>query len=118
MFLSTAQIISYVGSSAVRSASARHTDSVVYGDEVISVEDELKYPYPHEQLLLFSTGVGVKGPLFNRTYIPNSFEKVHIKGHAPLNHLVSGLNNRPSFILGFSMTAERYFLMSSWTSLL
>ena len=37
-----------VGPSVVRSVSTHHSDSVIYGDEVISIEDELIYPYPRE----------------------------------------------------------------------
>ena len=42
---------------------------------MISVEDELKYPNPHEQLPLVSTGVGVKGPLFNQNTHPLFFQE-------------------------------------------
>ena len=59
-----------VGPSAVKSVSAHHSDTVIYCNEVISIEDGLKYPYPHEQLPLCSIGVGVKGPLFNRNTHP------------------------------------------------
>jgi hypothetical protein len=73
--LNTARRTSDVDPSAAKSASAHHSDSVIYGDEVISVEDELKYPYPCEQLPLFSIGVGVKGPLFNRNTHPLFFQE-------------------------------------------
>jgi hypothetical protein len=63
-----------VGPSEHKSVSARRTDSIVYGDEVISVEDELKYPYPHEALHVFSAGAGAKGPLFNRNTHPKFFQ--------------------------------------------
>ena len=64
-----------VDSSIVKSIPAHHSDFVVYGDEVISVEDELKSPYPHEQLLLLSIGVGIKGPLYNRNTHPLFFQE-------------------------------------------
>ena len=70
--LDTARGTSDVDPSAAKLASAHHSDSVIYGDEVISVEDELKYPYLCEQLPPFSIGVGVKGPLFNQNTHPNS----------------------------------------------
>ena len=64
--LDVAKRNSDVDPSAAKSVSAHHSDSVIYGDEVISVEDELKYPHPREQLSLFSIGVSVKGLLFNQ----------------------------------------------------
>ena len=41
--------------------------------------------------------------------IPYSSVKVHKKGHAHLNRLVSGLKNMPYIILEFCMTAKRFF---------
>jgi hypothetical protein len=73
--LNTSKRTSDVGPSVVKTVCAHHSDSVFYGDEVISIEDELKYPYPHEQLPLFSIGVGVKGPLFNRNTHPRFFQE-------------------------------------------
>lgn len=46
--------------------SERNPGSVVYGDEFLSVEEELQYPNPREQLPIFLDGAGAKGPLFNR----------------------------------------------------
>ena len=66
---------SNVDPSTVKSVSAHHSNSVVYGAEMISVEVELKYPYPHEQLSLFFIGVGVKGPLYNRNTHPLFFQE-------------------------------------------
>ena len=74
--LSTAQITSNVGPSAAKLASAHHSNSFIYGDEVISVEDELKYPSPREQLPLFAITVGVKGPLYNRSTHPLFFQEI------------------------------------------
>jgi hypothetical protein len=48
---------------------------VIYGDEVISVEDELKYPFPREALPMFKSGAGAKGPLFNRNTHPKFFRE-------------------------------------------
>ena len=78
----TAQRISDVCSSEHKSVSPRHTDSIVYGDEVISVEDELKYPYTREQQALFLTGAGAgaKGPLFNRNTHPQFFQQSPYNG--------------------------------------
>ena len=59
----------------MKSVFAHHSDSVVYADEVISVEDDLKYPYPREHLPFFSIGVGVKGPLYNRNTHPLFFQE-------------------------------------------
>ena len=64
--LFTSQRPSYVDPSAAKSPSPHHSDSVIYGDEVLYVEDELKYPYPREPLQLFSIDAGVKGPPFTR----------------------------------------------------
>ena len=61
------------GLSEHKYVSARHANSVVYGDEVISIEEELKYPYPHEELPLLSAGACAKGPLFNRNTHPKFF---------------------------------------------
>ena len=58
----------------MKSISARPTDSVVYGDGYLSLEDELKYPYPREELPLFSSGDGAKGPPFNRNVHPKFFQ--------------------------------------------
>ena len=63
-----------VGPSERKSVSARRTDSVVYGDEYLSPEEELKYLYPREELPLFSSGAGAKGPLFNRNVHPKFFQ--------------------------------------------
>ena len=54
-----------VGPSERKSASARHPDSYVYGDDFISPREELKYPNPREERPMFSTRAGAKGPLFN-----------------------------------------------------
>ena len=62
------------GPSEHKSVSVRRSDFVVYGDEVISPKEELKYPYPREELPLFSTGAGAKGPLFNRNVHPKFFQ--------------------------------------------
>lgn len=54
------------GPSEQKSLSAHHTGSVVYGDEFLSVEEELQYLNPREQLPIFLDGAGAKGPLFNQ----------------------------------------------------
>lgn len=46
--------------------SERNSGSMVYGEEFLSVEEELQYPNPREQLPIFLDGAGAKGPLFNR----------------------------------------------------
>ena len=61
------------GPSEHKSISIRRSDSVVYGDEVIFPEEELKYPFPREELPLFSPGAGAKGPLFNQNAHPKFF---------------------------------------------
>ena len=50
--------------------------------------------------------------------IPISFKLVHMMGRALRNRLASGQRNKPHITLGFSMRAERYFLMNTQTSLL
>ena len=69
-----------IGPSERKSISARLSDSVVYGDEYLSPEEELKYPYPREELPLFSTGAGAKGPLFNRNAHPKFFQASRYDG--------------------------------------
>ena len=116
--LNTTKKTSDVGPSIVKLVFAHHLDSVIYGDEVISIEDDLKYPYHRKQLPLFSIGIGVKGHFSIRTLILFSFKRVHTASPALLNLLGSGLKNRLYIILGSYMTAARYFLMSYQTSLL
>ena len=106
VLIATARRISDDAPMENRSISARHTNSIVYGDKVASVEDELKYPYPREQLPLFKTSASAKGPLFIRIHTLNSFKRVHTKDHTHLNRPVSGTNSRPSIFLGFDMTAD------------
>ena len=110
-----------VDPSIVKPISAHHSDSVVYSDEVISIEDELKYPYPpypHEQLPLFLLVLASKGHSTIGTIILFSFKRVRTTSLTPLNLLGFGLKNRLYFTLGSYMTATRYFLMSSRTPLL
>lgn len=62
------------GPSERKSISGGHADSVVYGDEFLSPEEVLKYPNPREELPLFSSKAGAKGPLFNRNAHPKFFQ--------------------------------------------
>ena len=73
--LVTARRPSDVDPSSAKSPSAHHLYSIIYGNEVLSVEDKLKCPYPRERLPLFSNGVGIKGPLFNRNTHPLFFRE-------------------------------------------
>ena len=66
--------MSDIGPSEHKPFSTHRTYSVVYGDEVLSLEDELKYPYPREELPLFSMGKDAKGPIFNRNAHPKFFQ--------------------------------------------
>ena len=101
----TARRPSDINPFAANSPSAHHSDSVIYGDEVLYVEDELKYPYPRERPPLFSTGVGIKGPLFNRNTHPLFFRESPYNKPEHLILLDSRLKNRRYTTLVFFMTA-------------
>ena len=103
--LDVAKRNSDVDPSAAKSPSPHHSDSVIYGDEVLYVEDELKYTYPRERLPFFSTGVGIKGPLFNRTTHPVFFQESPYNKPEHLILLDSRLKNRRYTTLVFFMTA-------------
>ena len=53
--------------------SERNTGSVVYSDEVLSIEEELQYPNQRGKMPIFSDGAGAKGPLINQNEYPDRY---------------------------------------------
>lgn len=95
--------------------SARIASPVLYGDEYLSVEEELVHPNPRECFPIFSEGEGVKGPIFNeedhRAKLP-FFKPVLMMENTPCHLLAFGLMSKPYTILGFYRRTIEYFLMN------
>ena len=72
--INTATRMPYVGPANRKYVFAIRTDSVVYGNEFLSPEDKLTYPYPREELRLFLAGARAKGHLFNQNTHPTFFQ--------------------------------------------
>jgi hypothetical protein len=66
--------------SAGRTVSEQEPPSIVYGDEYMTVEEELKLPYPRERIPVFSAGAGARGPIFNQNTHPQFFQNSPYNG--------------------------------------